>query len=674
MTGLPVSHHDHGVNGLQFDDSGDLLIASGGNTNAGIAVCSMGNIPESPFSSAILRAKITSVSTPINLTYRDSVSQIVNMDERAGEAVEAVPGSGVEVLAPGFRNAFDILWSTEGQLFATENGPNDGFGPASTSATTESPDPHFEDELNFVVEGAYYGHPNRSRGKTDPRENVYYNPFASPLLGVYAAPLASTPPLASTNGIEEYRSRAFGGAMRGELLLARLSGELYRAKVTNSGTTLGAFGVVGNYSFLDVVMGPGGAILGTDYYGGGVRVAKPINPVAAAVEALDISPARARAVGGTPFVIGGVGFAGTTTVSIGGASATVTSVSPTRIRGTIPAQAAPTGALLDVSVTSNGMTSLLPKAFRYVFPAGAGKGIWETGPAMPLELSEIAGGIINGVMYIFGDGDTTNTCGFEFTENTWNCNLAARPFPGHHHSSEVIGKKLYVFGGLGGNSENKVQVYDPLTNSWSLKGNMPLGGSGAASTALIDGKVYYAGGIRIDHTVYETWRYDPGADTWTALAPPPLARNHAAAATDGKKLYIFGGRGPGSGDFNTTTPGFDDTLAYDPATNTWDSSTFPASQLVKVPQRRGGMGKAVYFRGEFFVIGGETSTPNEVPNNVYNRVDVYNPVTNTWRLEAALPTARHGIYPMKANGRIYVAAGGPMWAHSHSDIFEIFRP
>jgi hypothetical protein len=37
ITGLPVSNHDHGINGLEFDNNGDLLIAVGGNTNAGVA-------------------------------------------------------------------------------------------------------------------------------------------------------------------------------------------------------------------------------------------------------------------------------------------------------------------------------------------------------------------------------------------------------------------------------------------------------------------------------------------------------------------------------------------------------------------------------------------------------------------------------------------------------------
>lgn len=36
ITGLPVSDHDHGVNGIEFDNDGNMYIQVGGNTNAGV--------------------------------------------------------------------------------------------------------------------------------------------------------------------------------------------------------------------------------------------------------------------------------------------------------------------------------------------------------------------------------------------------------------------------------------------------------------------------------------------------------------------------------------------------------------------------------------------------------------------------------------------------------------
>ena len=150
-----------------------------------------------------------------------------------------------------------------------------------------------------------------------------------------------------------------------------------------------------------------------------------------------------------------------------------------------------------------------------------------------------------------------------------------------------------------------MQIYDPATNTWP-GADMPFA-AGSSASAVIGGKVYVAGGIvGGDRPPTQAARYDPATNTWTIAGADAAGRNHAAAATDGSKLYVFGGRGPGSGDGNTVANGFDTVQVYDPATNTWASSLDAGSTLAPLPQARGGMGKAVYFGGEFYVIGGET--------------------------------------------------------------------
>ena len=47
---------------------------------------------------------------------------------------------------------------------------------------------------------------------------------------------------------------------------------------------------------------------------------------------------------------------------------------------------------------------------------------------------------------------------------------------------------------------------------------------------------------------------------------------------------------------------------YDPATNQWQSSLTAGNAIQPLPAARGGMGKAVYFNGEFYVMGGETTS------------------------------------------------------------------
>jgi N-acetylneuraminic acid mutarotase len=150
-------------------------------------------------------------------------------------------------------------------------------------------------------------------------------------------------------------------------------------------------------------------------------------------------------------------------------------------------------------------------------------------------------------------------------------------------------------------------------------------------------------------------------------------RNHAAAATDGEKLWVFGGRGPGSGDTNMVANGFADVQVYDPGTDTWESSNDVGSTLTPLPIGRGGTGKAVWYQGEFYVMGGETlNGPGATVDKVYDRVDVYDPADDSWRLEAPLPTARHGIFPMLYNSRMFVAGGGIKSGNSKSTVMEVF--
>jgi N-acetylneuraminic acid mutarotase len=219
-----------------------------------------------------------------------------------------------------------------------------------------------------------------------------------------------------------------------------------------------------------------------------------------------------------------------------------------------------------------------------------------------------------------------------------------------------------------------VQVYDPARNTWSIGAAMPFA-AGASSSAVIGGRVYVAGGVVGSSTTDRTACYDPKTNAWTELAPMPRGRNGAAAGTDGKRLFVFGGRGAGSGDDGSLADGFDTLQVYNPATNQWFSSAVAGSNLRPLPQPRAGAGRAVYYKGEFYILGGETLTGAGVngatADGVYRRVDVYNPAKNTWRQGVPMSTARQGVYALLFSNRVYVAAGGTRSGTSTSATLEI---
>jgi len=672
VTQLPTSNHDHGVNGMVFDNNGDLLVALGGNTNAGVAWPDMGDLPESPLTAAILEAETSREDFDGAISYVETDTGVPNDDQVAGGIVDVAPGAHVGVFAPGLRNPYDLVLTLDGRVYATDNGPNTGFGPLSTGPDTQGGQPATPDEVLLVERDRYYGHPNRNRGRDDARQNVYEGSSEPTVPGVYTAPLVELS--SSVDGIDEYRATTFQGAMRGDLIVQRWAGMLKRLARSADGRSITTSSDLLNLGALDVVAGPGGAIVGMHYSSDSIRVMEPDDAGAAAMQAYDIFPWRATPDGGYPFVIGGVGFGSPadTSVTIGGLAATVTSVTGKRIEGTVPAQPSPTTELLDVVVSSGGLLSTIPNGFRFLMPGpGQEPGIWEAGPTMPIPLGEVAGGVIEGVLYLVGELDV-DTLALDLEAGTWSTSPALRPFAGNHHAAEVVDGELYLFGGLLGGSEGKVQIYDPDTDTWTVGADMPWA-AGSVNTSLIDGLVYVAGGIVGSSTVSNVAAYDPQTDSWSALlAPMPKGRNHAAAATDGERMFVFGGREGG----NVVTNGFDDVQIYDPSTDTWEFDTQGGSTLEPLPLARGGMGKAVFYQGEFYVFGGETqSGGGATPDGVYDRVDVYDPVENAWRLETPMPTARHGIFPMLYENRIWIAGGGTEAALSQSDVVEIFsRP
>jgi len=84
----------------------------------------------------------------------------------------------------------------------------------------------------------------------------------------------------------------------------------------------------------------------------------------------------------------------------------------------------------------------------------------------------------------------------------------------------------------------EVEVYDPSTDTWEKKDDMPL--PRTTSTCVANGKIYAVGGTNENSILSITQEYDPATDTWTRKADMPTARNTAITAVNGK-IYAIGG-------------------------------------------------------------------------------------------------------------------------------------
>ena len=254
--------------------------------------------------------------------------------------------------------------------------------------------------------------------------------------------------------------------------------------------------------------------------------------------------------------------------------------------------------------------------------------------------------------------------------------VAQRPLPGDHHAVGVIGDAILLVGGLGG-GEGTLQTYNATSNAWATSA-LPWSIHGSMVAAVISDALFACGGILGGTTIRTCYRYAITTRRWTPIAQMPFGVNHAAAGSDGRRLYIFGGRDG----CNCLSPGFNYAQIYDPETDRWAHSEMSAPSPflgfvpAPLPVARGGMGVAVLARGELWVMGGETSIQGSArpTDGVYTRVDIYNPATNTWRAGPPLPFGMHGISPLVlADQAVVIAGGGVQAGFSESKNFLILR-
>ncbi|EFK96779.1 hypothetical protein LDC_1193 [sediment metagenome] len=229
------------------------------------------------------------------------------------------------------------------------------------------------------------------------------------------------------------------------------------------------------------------------------------------------------------------------------------------------------------------------------------------------------------------------------------------------HNSCIVGGKLYV---MGGNDSIRtlftMDMFDPNTGEWASKNSMSID-RGLASCVSIEGKIYVMGGMRfIGNTYYwdglnQLEVYDTNNGTWTPLANMPTKRwGHSAVALNGK-IYVFGGRSLGAP--------YSSIEVYDPQTNTWTtkSSNMPTARYCLT---------TCLFNDDIYAIGGWLHSSN---GPIYNKVEVYNPESDSWNIETPMPVTRAVIVSIVLDGKIYVY-GGSRTTHpliGTSEIYEL---
>jgi N-acetylneuraminic acid mutarotase len=251
-------------------------------------------------------------------------------------------------------------------------------------------------------------------------------------------------------------------------------------------------------------------------------------------------------------------------------------------------------------------------------------GTWTQKADMPTARYIAGSAVVDGKIYVIGgapvyQGITAVVEEYDPAADTWTRRadmptarqgLGAAAVDGIIISAiAVVNGIIYVIGGYGDDNEalSVVEAYDPATDMWTRKADMPTARYYSAA-CTVDGRIYVFGGktdpeVSVGSSTVEV--YDPATDTWTQASDMPGARREHSASVVAGKMYIIGGdRVPG-----TPTPLIVD--VYDPAPDTWTTAT-------RIPYPKW-FHTAAVVDGKIYTFGGKPgpAPPDPVLSTVY---------------------------------------------------------
>ncbi len=314
ITNLPRAARDHVNNQIVFKN-GAMYFSQASNSAMGAPDVVWAGRSEHLLNAAVLKVDVAAINQ--RLTNNQGALNVQTEGLGAGNYNPWANNAPVTLYATGVRNAYDLVWTRAGYLYAPTNGsaaggstpgyPNSVFSSQRIDQGTAGPydgtnvpaltnvNQTENDFLFKIVQNGYYGHPNPTRG-----EYVLDggNPTANPDDQEFTAYPVGTQPdrnykgyaynfgqSHSPDGIIEYQGGAFGGALDGKLLVTRYSGGADIMVLTPGGdgnitdAHAGIAGLTGFTNPLDLTEDlNSGYLYIADYGAQTITLARPIAP------------------------------------------------------------------------------------------------------------------------------------------------------------------------------------------------------------------------------------------------------------------------------------------------------------------------------------------------------------------------------------------------------------
>src|SRR5215831_19079951 len=294
-------------------------------------------------------------------------------------------------------------------------------------------------------------------------------------------------------------------------------------------------------------------------------------------------------------------------------------------------------------------------------PTVAPQAGWRLGAASPFPVQQLHAAVLDGKIWLAGgltgssestDTPTNKTEYYDLATGKWHPGPDL-PFAVHHAILVAYQGKLWLIGGFlsqGHNLElaasSKVLTLDPAKGRW-VPGPSLNHARTAAAAAVVGNEIVVMGGRTGGKTPGEVKQTEIfNGKSWKDAASIPVPGDHLAAVTDGKYVYVLGGRTfKASANHNAVQ-------RFDPATNAW-------TQLTPLPVANSDFG-AAYVGGQLITFGGENGL------KVFGTVQAYNLASKTWSTLPSMADPRHGMGAAVVGNTIYSIDGASLPGHNGS--------
>lgn len=271
--------------------------------------------------------------------------------------------------------------------------------------------------------------------------------------------------------------------------------------------------------------------------------------------------------------------------------------------------------------------------------------VWISYTNFPINAADHGSGMLSNGDVLFisnytADVYCSNTSGSNWTQKAdypLTVNQGAR-------GKKLDNNSILVVGGAGATAFANCYRFDVGANTWTRVASLPVGLVQPAIATLANGSIVVAGGVSNVTSwaaLTSCYRYDPGANTWTTIAPLTYGLRGAGAGTlTNGCIIVFGGWDEGY-----TYTGY--AYRYDPVANTWTAiANYPGSGY-------GDVGSATLVNGCIIGIGGTNST-----DGYSTAVNCYNPSSNSWTALNSYPVGLYGINAERLGNGAIMCVGG----------------